>query len=49
MVPTEVKGMGGHKMVDVSCSSGDGHTLAVTDKGMNELIVLPIIMSFAHV
>ena len=35
MAPTEVKGMSGHKVVDVSCSSGDGHTLALDDKGMD--------------
>ncbi len=33
MVPTEVKGFNDQKIVDVACSSGDGHTVAVDNKG----------------
>ena len=32
-VPTEVKGFNGRKVVDAACSSGDGHTVAVDNKG----------------
>ncbi len=32
-LPTEVKGFNDLKVVDVACSSGDGHTVAVDDKG----------------
>ncbi len=36
-VPTEVKGFNGRKVVDAACSSGDGHTVAVDNKGKGVL------------
>ena len=33
-VPTLVAGLHGHRIVGVSCSSGDGHTVALEDNGV---------------
>ena len=37
-VPTLVQALGGHKMVDVDCGSGDAHTLALEDNGSDNVI-----------
>ena len=35
--PTLVQGLVGHKIVGVELGSGDAHTLALEDNGMNDL------------
>ena len=36
-VPTLVQALNGHKIVGVSCGSGDAHTIALEDNGTQQL------------
>lgn len=36
--PTMVKGLRGHRIIDIACGSGDAHTVAVSDTGKHNLM-----------